>query len=156
MNLRIYFWLVLTFCSFHASACLQPDPEQVVDSRALVKRTKNIYLAKVISMKPDSVFHFRVLKTLKGSKRAEFEITGSEENEAKDSFQNHSNADFWKNSSEGRASKEPDCEITPNFKIDSVYLVFFDPPYHMKSFEEIANAKKDNWLKHIKELLTKP
>jgi len=155
--------LILLLCMLHSYAwgCYVPPAEQHVSDIQLISRTKNIVLAKVTNIstaenKWDTTYSFQTLKILKGNLPGTFQIRGfpKSKNDEEPHFGNHGNKQFWKNDpgrNWGRSFNAPDCVIHPQFTLNGVYLIFYDAPYHSKSFERIVDAENDKWLKYVRE-----
>lgn len=142
-------------------ACFTPPAEQIVSTEALIKRTNNIVLAKVIGAKvsPDSIeveYTFHTVRTIKGQAESTFQIIGRSLAQGwMRNFKHHSDEKFW-NTSIGRHTYGADCQIYPRFAVGAKFLVFLDTPYHNKSFEYIVrthgdNDTKDMWLQYVEK-----
>ncbi len=159
--MRVILFIAVLFFPIEALACYTTPKEQVTSISNLIKRTKNIILARVISAElissegPDRIFHqveyeFEKIEALKGGSESSFSIVGRPllssravndftKRESLDSYvsenpQRHNDQKFWK-SAEGRVYRDAACRIRPSFAVGSAYLLFLDKPYHQKSFE---------------------
>lgn len=142
-------------------ACFAPPAEQTASTEAMIKRTSNIVLAKVIGadVAHDSIeveYTFHTVKTIKGQAEATFKIIGRPLAQGwMSNFNHHSDEKFW-NSSIGRHTYDSDCKIYPRFAVGATFLVFLDTPYHNKSFEYIVRTRgnsetKDKWLQYVEK-----
>ena len=154
-------WLLavtLLVFSLPAVGCFVPPPEQSTAPDALIARTKNIVLARVVGARAaqnsyNVLYTLKNVRTLKGQAAGQFQVTGypailEDENL---SFNDHTDGQFWSNHV-GRSPNDTDCEIHPTFSVGRMYLVFLDRPYHVKSFELITHAqgaKRDKWLRYV-------
>jgi hypothetical protein len=157
--------VVLISLTTVAQACSFTPEEQIVGNAELIVRTKNIVLVKVVSVKVykngwDTTYTLQTIENLRGDMPPSFEIDGGAEMKGSEdfSFDNHTNAGFWKQDGHpGRAFVLPGgCRLYPRFVINSTYLVFYNPPYHLRSFELIADPQNDKWLKYVRAQLSHP
>lgn len=152
--IRLIFSLNLT----SAIACEIPPPEQTTPATELVKRTKTIVLARVISAeyKTNSVdYTFQTISALKGTPPSKFIISGEPLiwGDRLTDYNQHTDERFWGNHF-GRSPNDTDCEIHPSFSVGAIFLVFLEQPYHIKSFELIIRThgdQKDVWLKWVED-----
>lgn len=164
--MRISLILLLVTLHTYAWGCYVPPAEQHVSNIELITRTKNIVLAKVINISTaennwDTTYSFQTLTVLKGNLPRTFQIKGFPEsrNNEEPHFGNHKDEQFWKNDlgrNSGRSFNYPDCIIHPQFTLNGVYLIFYDTPYHSKSFERIVDVENDKWLKYVREKTVRP
>lgn len=166
--LLVLFYLCLS-CSTYA--CYAPEEEQIADVEVLVKRTKDILLSEVISIEEDNV-KFKVIENLRDTPSlmgiiVKYFSVLFEKNENKKEeiflmknnnipykegdYNSHKESSFWVNT-EGRVNIYPDCTLRPTFKMGKRYLIFNNPPYHFKSFEEV-NTNEDEWYRKIKKII---
>lgn len=139
--------------SSEAFCCFAPKPEQTVPIEKLVQRTGEIYLAEAIEKDQKGKIYFKVIETLKGSKKSTFLLEGVLSSDANGTdFDHHNRKDFWLPSG-GRSQIEPSCEIIPTFQHGKKYLIFASKPYHFKSFELIESVDNDEWIKKVKKQL---
>ncbi len=149
---------VLVALSPLAMACEVEPPQQLASDAELVARTANIVLARVTKVEGDipwgdAVYTFETVERLRGNLPAVFKVSGVAAKEGpNDHFQNHTEEIFRNN---GRLANWPDCEIHPSFVLNRPYLVFYDQPYHRKSFERIADPANDKWLSDVRALLAR-
>jgi hypothetical protein len=151
-----------TLVSAVAMGCLDTPAEQVVPARKLIERTKTIVLAQVAKaeMSDDAGgirYTFKVEKILKGSPAESFTMNGAVTENPEDvvTFDHHTSEEFWTDHG-GRSVHDADCQIHPRFSVGVSYLVFLDPPYHRKSFEQITRTHggpgvRDKWLSWVEE-----
>jgi hypothetical protein len=150
--------LMLSLSLASAIACDFPPPEQITPAPDLVKRTKTIVLARVISAeyKTNSVdYTFQTISAQKGTPSSKFTISGESliSGDWLTTYNHHTDERFWGNHF-GRSPNYPDCEIHPSFSVGATFLVFLERPYHIKSFELIIRThgdKKDAWLKWVED-----
>lgn len=159
--------LLLLFVTQDALACLLTPREQITSPDELIARTENILLARAVRADAASkrwrvLYTFKVERTLKGQPRTAFQILGEpllgeismhRSNE-------HGSEAFWDERG-GRESHDTTCEIRPGFAVGNTYLIFLDPPYHTKGFEEILftgedGREKDKWLQYVEERIAHP
>lgn len=164
--MRTFLIVVLLTLPPVASACVVPPPEQHVSNVELIARTKNIVLAKVTSIKKDknnwdTTYTFQTIEVLRGNLPETFQIRGFPELKKEEDihFENHTDVRFWRSApgrNWGSSSNDTDCIIHPQFVSNRTYLIFYDTPYHSKSFELIVDPLNDKWLKYVREQLSRP
>lgn len=164
-----------------AAACYGAPEEMVVHHTELVKRTRRIALGRFVGSSPrlQSNFDaatlvradagvgwpggrawFETLEVLKGDVGKRFSVTfpeayGGKAGDATQSdFDGHRDRKFWRRA-QGRQGYSPDCEMHPRFAVGSVYLMFLDTPYHVRSFERIERTD-DWWLVGVRRLVADP
>jgi hypothetical protein len=150
--------LMLGLSLASALACSITPPEQITPAADLVKRTKTIILARVISAecKTNSVdYTFQTISALKGTPPPEFIISGEPLiwGDWLTDYNHHTDERFWGNHF-GRSPNDTDCKIRPSFSVGAIFLVFLERPYHIKSFELIIRThgdQKDAWLKWVED-----
>ena len=158
--MRLVVGILLTAMAFSGFACEVPPREQYTSPDELISRTKTIALAKVIKAEVaadgfEVLYTFETIKPLKGKATDRFQILGypgvwEGENRR---FNDHSDESFWSKPG-GRVANMPDCKIHPTFSVGGTYLVFLEPPYHVKSFEIIIRTHggtdiRDKWLQYV-------
>jgi hypothetical protein len=130
-------------------ACFAPKQEQIVSTQDLVKRTKDIYLAEASGAESKQTV-FKVLKTLKGKQIDAFKLESSiimSENET--DFHRHTDKSFWEPSG-GRVQIGADCKLSMSFQKGKKYVIFYNKPYHFKSFE-LIESDNDIWLAFVQK-----
>ena len=157
MKILLYVCFVAAVLKSSASACFSTPAEQIVSPEALVARTKQIVLARVVKAEADFktsdvTYSFVVDQTVKGENPKIFTIVGASLFYPEDltTFDYHRSERFWKQDA-GRCQHDTDCVIHPAFAVGDTYLIFVDGPYHRKSFERIVMLGKeadtrDKWL----------
>lgn len=128
-----------------------PRTEQFVANDKLISRTQNIILAQVVKaeLKDDDrvLYTFKTVRRLKGQTSDTFALEGSNLSVGDlADFNSHFAPQFWMQA-RGRTSSFEDCEIHPAFSVRSIYLVFQDKPYHIRSFELITRSEGDHKTK---------
>lgn len=150
--------IVVIFTSSLSSACTIP-PETLMQSyEALISRSPNIVLAKVIQQDATQTakffkFTFETLEHIQGSAPPVFELTGysaMEKGQVVGNFSGHREPVFWAFAT-GNSSMPGDCNAYGHFSVGKTYLIFYGGPSHTKSFEEIA-SQDDIWLNVVKLL----
>lgn len=135
-------------------ACFAPPDTAVLDADGLVARGGAIVVAKAISQKAAGedakATKFELVETLWGKSEKSFSITLTPGEHEDIDFEGHSEKSFW-DSVGGRASIEPDCEMSASFKVGEKYLLFLKQPYAFKSFE-VIKSDSDQWLAKIRDL----
>lgn len=159
-------------------ACKEPPPEQIAPFEELVARTNYIFLAEVEKVEditapntrsrrmifPGPVhdrvvytkYHLKVLEELKGKMGEEKLVIEGQPALSKEegTFSHHTEKRFWENESGRSPTGRLDCKIEPRFKLGKKYLIFFNKPYHRKSFERIDDLN-DQWLSTVRRNLSK-
>lgn len=158
--MRLSGMLLFLFLAHEARACLVTPFEQTTSPDELIARTKSIVLARAVRADAGStrwhvLYTFKVERTLKGEPRTAFQILGEPlmGELSVHRFNEHNDDAFWE-ASGGRESHDTACEIRPEFAVGNTYLIFLDPPYHTKGFEEILftgedGREKDKWLRYV-------
>lgn len=151
--MSLIFMLLLSSKAF---ACYTPPVSYVSPYIELIARTSKIALVKIESVRamkaaPSSkrqfvIYSASIRQMIKGQLPNKVEIMGlrSVEGNPDTTFMDHSDDKFWDNHG-GRTINSYDCKIYPNFIVGRRYLIFFDKPYHFKSFERI-DSLTDRWL----------
>jgi len=174
--------IILTFLLLIAAqqswACYVRPAEHVVPPDELIERTDNILLGKVVKAEKSGeyyyyktgekvIYTFEVLTELKGNMLLndnKFTMTGLEDGDDLRNYNHHKDEEFWDDWG-GRMFHEPnDCKIYPTFVVGENYLIFYNKPWHAKSFELIKNPPPvdevpdpittDKWLIYVLENLT--
>lgn len=145
-----------------ARACTVAPADQRVPVAELLQRTSVIVLAEAIEEKRHNAFKatytLKVVEPIRGASAPTIQIIGypSTDTLPETTYANHTDAAFWNDPWIGRAPMSTDCRLYPPFTLGRMYLVFVDPPYHVKSFERIEDAAKDRWLQHVRENANPP
>jgi hypothetical protein len=155
----LFVGLILT--TGNSLACFLPPVDQSVSVDALIARTNNIVLAKVVraeaTEKDKVTYSFRVIKHIRGASEVDFDIDGSPAiwDGDQQNFDHHHSPTFWQDN-RGRTPTDSDCKIHPGFAVGGTYLVFRDAPRHRKSYELIIRTEgddetKDKWLQYVED-----
>ena len=160
--------MIFVFISHQGFACYATPKERIVSADDLIRRTKNIVLAKVtdsdytapkIDMDsapgvygPTTKIFFEVIRIIKGTSEKTFDFMsyGKSSEASLNNYDDHKDPEFWKKET---GMLGPCSHNTPGFVLGSVYLIFLDEPYHVKSFELINNydvgTDQDKWLSYV-------
>lgn len=125
----------------------------------MVERSQNITLAKVLSVSKENphglnTFTFSTLKILRGNVPESFSLQGYSAGEVKDhpgTFSHHQDPGFWTGTT-GNTLLPGDCNAYGIFAIGKTYLIFYDMPSHVHSYEEVASGE-DQWLVRVNKLI---
>jgi hypothetical protein len=125
---------------------------------AVISEAKQIYWAEVLGSKPTRLggkarnpvrYTLKVLRTLKGQVGATAEIDGEGDLSGiwDTTFTNHTDDEFWRQSS-GRMGVKGDCSmVPPHFIIGKRYLIVISPSEDTKQFERV-DTQDDRWLQY--------
>jgi len=167
-NIRSFI-LAVVVCTFPAAQpCFAIGilPIQMTHPDELVLRSSDITVSRIVGANYDkgTVFYtFEVIECIKGDLAVRHRgiIRGRPAGDrAVEIYDDHRDKSFWRRSA-GRMFPDPGNRIHPSFSVGTIYLMFHNRPYHVKSFECIrlsdqSGDEGDRWLEYVRDAVKKP
>jgi hypothetical protein len=142
-------------------ACTVGPDEFYISNEKMVVQATSIYLAKLVSksyLDKNIHYSFDIKETIKGEEKSQVNLTFSAfEYDSKSykrlmsDFDLHKEEKFWKEGSYGRSVILTDCEISNQFQLGYVYLIFPELLKSAKGFEMIESTN-DKWYQTVHKI----